>query len=149
MLKALHLRNLHISACVGVVIILHCGSVHCESLFKLADLSDKQRTDLFGQIDAYGLLTAMLNFCQRPPKLEERLSPIVNGCVEKESITVVVKRYNAAVVAESGRWDCSDKGLRTMIPKYEAKIDSVVSGMKTACRFRSFYKISFPRINLP
>jgi hypothetical protein len=149
MLQALRLRNLHIAACLGVAVILHGSPVQSKTLFKLADLSNAQRTELFTQIDAYGLLTAMLNFCQRPPKIVERLSPIVDGCVEKASFDVVVNRYNAAVVAEGGRWDCSNKGLRTMIPKYESKIDNVVADMKTACRFRSFYKISFPKIDLP
>jgi hypothetical protein len=147
--QTIRLRKFFISACLGVVLIIHSGSVRCETFFKLADLSNEQRDTLFEQIDRYGLLTAMLNFCQRPPKLVERLTHIVNGCVEKASITVVVSRYNAAIAAENGRWDCSDKGLVTMIQKYEAKIDSVVSGMKTACRFRSFYNISFPKINLP
>jgi hypothetical protein len=142
-------KKIRLLACAGFFFILNCSPSYCETLFKLADLSNEQRAELFAQVDAYGLLTAMLNFCQRPPKLEQRLSPIVNGCVEKESITVVVNRYNAAVLKEGGRWDCADKGLRTMIPKYEGKIDSVVSSMKTACRLRSFYQISFPKINLP
>jgi hypothetical protein len=140
---ALHL------ACSAFFVIMSCTSSHCANLFKLADLSTQQRTELFAQIDAYGLLTAMLNFCQRPPKLEERLTPVVDGCVDKESFAAVVKRYNAAVQREGGRWDCSDRGLRTMIPKYEAKIDGLVSSMKTACRLRSFYNISFPKINFP
>jgi hypothetical protein len=143
------LSRLFAPACLAAQILSAVAPASSADLFKLADLTSAQRADLFDQADAYGLVTAMLNFCQRPPKLVERLTPIAEGCFEKESFTEVANRYNAAVVREAGRWDCSDKGMRVMTPKFEQKIDNLVSNVKTACRFRSFYKISFPRINLP
>jgi hypothetical protein len=135
--------------CAAIVALLCCTGARCETLFKLSDLSDDERNDLFTQVDAYGAVTAFLDYCRRPPNLVAQLTAIAPGCVDPTSFTAVLDRYTAAVVRNSGPYRCAGPGAATMIPEYEAKIASVVSKMKTACRLRSFYKISFPKIHFP
>jgi hypothetical protein len=137
------------SVCFALLYLVYSSSAHCETLFKLTDLSNDQRAELFTQIDAYGLLTAFLNYCQRPPNIVARLTPIVQGCVEEASWTVVKDRYTAAVVDNSGAYKCAPPGAAIKFSEFERKIDNIISNMRTACRLRSFYRLSFPKINLP
>jgi hypothetical protein len=133
--------------CIALPTALYCGSARCEDLIKLSDLSDTQRAELFTQIDYYGLVTAFLDYCQRPPNLVQRLTPIVQGCVDPASYTAVLDRYTTAIVENSGPYNCRGPGWEKKIPEFEAKIVSLLSSMKTACRFRSLYRVSFPKIN--
>ena len=129
--------------------VFYAGPASCESVFKLSDLSGDQRAELFTQVGLYGELTALLNYCQRPPDIIAKLTPIVQGCVEEESFAAVKDRYNTAVVNASGRYECVGPGARKKIPEFEDKIARIISGMATACRLRSFYRLSFPKINPP
>jgi len=124
-------------------------AAHSESLFKLSDLSNDRRAELFTQIDAWGLVTAFLNYCQRPPNIVEKLTPIVQGCVDEASFAAVKDKYNAAVVSNSGGYDCAGPGTNKKIPEIEGKIASAISRMRTACRLRSFYHLSIPKFNFP
>jgi hypothetical protein len=134
-------------ACVLLLIssVLFCDAAHGADLFKLSDLSSKQRSVLFEQVDGYGMLAAVLNYCKRPPKMVDRLTPIAHDCVDDVSFQVVVRRYNEAIAKNAGAYHCEDKAFQKEVARFEANIDSVVSGFKTACRVRSFLDISFPK----
>jgi hypothetical protein len=112
---------------------------------RLADLSDAQRTELFVQIERYGLVTAYLNFCQRPPNLVAKLMPIVQGCIEEASIATIRDRYTYAVVISSGLYNCEGRDPN-MIARFERTLASLISNVRTACRLRSFYNL--PTIDL-
>ena len=129
--------------------LLTSSSAFCQTLFKLSDLTDDHRAYLFDQIDRFGLLTAMLNFCQRPPHMIEKLSPILDGCVDEASIAVVKDRFNQAVVNNSGAYNCGAPGIATAVARFEALIVNVVSQVRTGCRLRTLYSISIPRLNFP
>lgn len=137
--------------CLSAALLLPalCGSLRSETLFKLSDLSNEQRVDLFTQIDTFGAATAMLDYCQRPPNLVAQIVPIAEGCVDAASLSVVLDRYTTAVVENSGAYNCRAPGSATLIPEIEAKMAGIVASLRKACRLRSFYSISFPKINFP
>jgi|HubBroStandDraft_1064217.scaffolds.fasta_scaffold1184143_1 hypothetical protein len=51
------------------VALINVVRAQCAELYRLSQLSAGQRTELFQQIDAFGMLTAFLNYCHRPPNM--------------------------------------------------------------------------------
>jgi len=134
------------SPCYVFVVGLICfipGRADAETKFSLADLTAEQRAEFYKQIDSYGLATAYLNACHRPPRIVERLSPIARGCVDEESFNKVKTMYNAAVLTYSSRYNCSAPGAGTMVANIEQKIEEIVSTARNACQLRSFFHGSF------
>ncbi len=131
------------------LLLLASGSAQSSELYKLSDLSARQQAQLFEQVDAYGLLTAFLNSCKRPPHMAERLSPITKGCVEDGSFQLVVKRFNDAVLQNSGSYKCDAPGFAERVAAFEAKIEAVVDSFAMACRVHSFAGASFPNARAP
>jgi hypothetical protein len=123
------------------------SAVHGTELFKLADLSSSQRAELYEQVDGFGFLEAVLNYCKRPPKMAERITAIARDCVDDASLRAVVKRYKEAIAKNAGAYHCEDKAFQKEVPVFEEKIENIVSGLKLACRVRSFAGISFSRAN--
>jgi hypothetical protein len=130
-----------------VVAMLVGDAAHGAGLFKLADLSSSQRAEFFEQVDGFGMLEAVLNYCKRPPKMAERISAIARDCVDDASLQAVIKRYKEAIAKNAGSYHCDDKAFQKEVPVFEEKIENIVSGLKLACRVRSFAGISFSRAN--
>lgn len=122
-------------------------AAHSAELFKLSDLSKSQRAQLYEQVEGFGFLEAVLNYCKRPPNMVERISAIARDCVDDVSLQTVVRRYKEAIAKNAGAYHCEDKSFQQEVPKFEEKIENIVSGLRTACRFRSFAGISFSRAN--
>jgi hypothetical protein len=122
-------------------------AAHGTGLFKLADLSSGQRAELYEQVDGFGFLEAVLNYCKRPPNMIERITAIAQDCVDDVSLQAVVKRYKDAIARNAGSYHCEDKAFQKELPVFEEKIENIVSGLKLACRVRSFAGISFSRAN--
>jgi hypothetical protein len=130
-------------------LLLISSSAESVELYKLSDLSARQQAQLFEQVDAYGLLTGFLNSCKRPPHMVERLSSIAKDCVEDGSFQLVVKRFNDAVLQNSGPYKCDAPGFAEHVAAFEAKIEAVVSNFVMACRLHSFAGASFPNAGVP
>jgi len=135
----------YVSVCVLLLMLPKAGQ---GDVFKLSNLTHQQQTELFYQADAYGLLSAFLNYCQRPPRLVQRLASIAQGCVEEFSFAAVRDRYTTAAVQNSGAYNCSGPELVSKVLEFERKIDSLIASFQTACRLRVFYNLSFPKIDL-
>jgi hypothetical protein len=143
-------RTTHFAFGVVLSAIILCGSAVAQApLPKLSDLSPERRADLFTQIDAIGLITAMFNYCQHPPNVVGRLTPVLKGCIDAGSLDTVLDRLTSAVVENSGAYNCRGASWEQKWPEIERKIDVLVSSVKTACQRRSLYKISFPKFNFP
>ena len=124
-----------------------CDAAHGTGLFKLTDLSSSQRSEFFEQVDGFGMLEAVLNYCKRPPNMIGRITAIARDCVDDASLQTVVKRYKEALARNAGSYHCEDKAFQKEVPVFEGKIENIVSGLKIACRVRSFAGISFSRAN--
>jgi hypothetical protein len=137
------------SCCVVLLMVsvLSCDAASGASLFKLSDLSSSQRAEFYEQVDGFGMLEAVLNYCKRPPNMVERITAIARDCVDDASLQTVVKRYKEAIGKNAGAYHCEDKAFQKEMPRFEEKIENIVSGLKTACRFRSFSGIVFSRAN--
>jgi hypothetical protein len=129
------------------VIVFGCEAAHGAGLFKLSDLTSSQRAEFYEQVDGFGMLEAVLNYCKRPPNMVERITAIARDCVDDASLQTVVKRYKEAISRNAGAYHCEDKAFQKEMPRFEEKIENIVSGLKTACRFRSFSGIVFSRAN--
>src|ERR1700761_1569732 len=130
-----------------MVSVVACAPAHGASLFRLSDLSSSQRAEFYEQVDGFGMLEAVLNYCKRPPNMVERITAIARDCVDDASLQTVVKRYKEAISKNAGAYHCEDKAFQKEMPRFEEKIENIVSGLKLACRVRSFAGISFSRAN--
>ena len=135
---------------VGILALFaDIGPSRAAEPFKLSDLSPPQQAQLFEQVDAYALLAGFLDFCKRPPHIVERLSPIAKGCVDDNSFQLVVRRFNDAVLKNSGPYRCDAPGFAEHVARFEAKIEAVVTDFAKACRLHSFIGASFPKATSP
>ena len=137
------------SCCVvlRMVSVFLCDAAYSASLFRLSDLSSSQRAEFYEQVDGFGMLEAVLNYCKRPPNMVERITAIARDCVDDASLQTVVKRYKEAISKNAGAYHCEGKAFQKEMPRFEEKIENIVSGLKAACRFRSFSGIVFSRAN--
>src|SRR5579862_6199149 len=96
------LKKMILWPCVALI-SLACTTARCEKLFSIGDLTTGQRAELYTQIDAWGAATAFFSYCQIPlPHLIAELTPILKGCVDPASLTVVLDRFTTAVVENGG-----------------------------------------------
>jgi hypothetical protein len=141
-------RNPRYVFVVGLICFIP-GRADAETKFSLADLTAEQRAEFYKQIDSYGLATAYLNACHRPPRIVERLSPIARGCVDEKSFNKVKTMYNSAVLSYSSGYNCAAPGADTLVAKIEQKIEKIVSTARSACQLRSFFHGSFSAFPRP
>jgi hypothetical protein len=109
--------------------------------FGMKDLTDDQRAILFHELEKYAVVTAGLNYCERPPFLQNRIRSVATGCVEAQSLDMIEERFDNEVKKWSGRTDCSDKKLQIIMDRATQKMRWLVDDIKTACKLRIFYKI--------
>src|SRR5205085_133693 len=102
--------------------------------------TQKQRNVLFSEIEKYALATAGMNYCGRPPFLEKRVRTAAAGCVTPQSLDAVEARFREEVAKWSGRTDCADKRLQSIMNTAERKFRWLLDDIKRACRLRVLYK---------
>jgi hypothetical protein len=111
-------------------------------MLDLQDLDPAQRTFLYKELEEYALVTAALNYCRRPPYLEERIREVATGCVAPDALDTVATRFREHVARSTGEYDCGDARLQRLFDTAHQKFQLVVDDLKAACRYRVFYRIS-------
>jgi hypothetical protein len=104
--------------------------------YDLGDLDAELRAELWRQLDIHAAAVAMLNYCQRPPLLEQRLGEIAANCVTASSWAVVESRFESRLRVYRNRWDCGDPGTRSTMVSWERRLNALVRAAKRACRWR-------------
>jgi hypothetical protein len=103
-------------------------------IYDLQDLSAEQQAELWRQLEVHAAAVAMLNYCRRPPLLQERLSEIAADCVNQQSWSTVTSRFQDRLRAYQYRWDCSDPANLTSMVAWERKINALVRAARRVCR---------------
>jgi hypothetical protein len=104
--------------------------------YDLEDLDNAQLTELWRQLEIHAAAVAMLNYCQRPPLLEQRLGEIAADCVTDRSWATVEHRFQDQLRAYRYRWDCTDPGTRISMVDWERRLNALVRAARRACRWR-------------
>jgi hypothetical protein len=114
--------------------LLAASSAAPANLYDLENLNGRQESELWHQLEIHAAAVAMLNYCRRPPQLEERLGEIAPNCVTARSWSTVEARFKDELRAYQYRWDCSDPATVTSMVAWERKINELIRVARRACR---------------
>jgi hypothetical protein len=119
------------------------GLATAGSLFDLSDLSARQQSELWSQVEALALFENYLRLCGRPPFIEKKALEIADGCITPTSISTVVGKFREHL--RNDPWssaqpcpsvDCGGSPACSRAAEFENKIARMLSQARQLCALK-------------